>query len=128
MHYIITFSTSKFDVTLEDQNPVNPIHGQSLLLWLKNRVAATALLTEPATEDWGWYSTMAWQGRVYLLGASADKSDSVDEYDWVFQVDKQRSFMETLFGRHKMTESDGCLLFFKAVFDAEPSFKNVKIE
>lgn len=128
MHYIITLSTAKFDITQEEQNPINPICGQSLLLWLKDKLAATVQLTEPAAEDWGWYTTIDWQGRVYLLGASAEKSYMTNEYDWVFQIDKQRSFIEKLLGKNKMTENDDCLLFFKAVLDAEPAFKNVAME
>jgi len=127
MHYIITFNTSKFDVTKEDENPINPIYGQSLLVWLKNKVSTTVQLNEPDTEDWGWYSTIDWKGRSYLLGASAAESDSSD-YEWVFQVDKQRTFKEKLLGKNKMTKDDDCLLFFKTIFDAEPEFKNVTIE
>lgn len=127
MHYIITFNTSKFDMTREDENCINPIYGQSLLVWLKNKVSATVQLDEPDTEDWGWYSTIDWKCRSYLLGASAAESD-LSDYEWVFQVDKQRTFSEKLLGKNKMTKDDECLLFFKAIFDAEPEFKNVTIE
>ena len=127
MHYIIRFTTSKFDVTREDENPVNPIYGQSLLKWLEDKVSDTVQLHEPDTEDWGWYTTINWRGRSYLLGASASESDSSD-YEWVFQVDKHRTFTEKLLGKAKMAKNDECLLFFKSVFDAEPEFKNVVIE
>jgi len=127
MHYIISFDTSKFDVTKEDENPINPIYGQSLLNWLKDEVADTVELDEPDTEDWGWYTTIDWKGRAYLLGASAMESNE-DGYDWVFQVDKHRSFKEKIFGKEKMTKEDECLLFFKSVFDSEADFKNVEIE
>ena len=85
MHHIITFVTDKFDVTKEDENPINPIYGQSLLLWLKDQVAETILLEKPEAEDWGWYTTINWKGRSYLLGASAMESDN--SFEWVFQVD-----------------------------------------
>ena len=87
----------------------------------------TVQLHEPDTEDWGWYTTINWRGRSYLLGASASESDSSD-YEWVFQVDKHRTFTEKLLGKAKMAKNDECLLFFKSVFDAEPEFKNVVIE
>ena len=127
MQHIISFVTEKFDVTKEDENPINPIYGQSLLLWLKEKVAETVLLDHPDTEDWGWYTTIDWKGRSYLLGASAIESDSAG-YEWVFQVEKSRSIKEKLFGREKMNKDDECLLFFKSVFNTEPEFKQVTVE
>ena len=127
MHHIITFVTDKFDVTKEDENPINPIYGQSLLLWLKEHVAETVQLENPDTEDWGWYTTIDWKGRSYLLGASAMESES-GGFEWVFQVDKNRTIKEKLLGREKMNKDDECLLFFKSVLSAEPDFKGVTVE
>ena len=126
MHHIITFVTDKFDVTKEDENPINPIYGQSLLLWLKDQVAETILLEKPEAEDWGWYTTINWKGRSYLLGASAMESDN--SFEWVFQVDKNRTIKEKLLGREKMDKADECLLFFKSVFSSEPEFKGIAVE
>mgnify|MGYP000709869705 FL=1 len=127
MHHIISFVTKMFDVTKEDENPINPIYGQSLLLWLKDQVAETVQLENPDAEDWGWYSNIEWKGRTYMLGASATESDS-SGYEWVFQVEKKRTIKEKLFGREKMAKDDECLLFFKSVFTAEPEFKGVTVE
>lgn len=126
MHHIITFVTDKFDVTKEDENPINPIYGQSLLLWLKDQVAETILLEKPEAEDWGWYTTINWKGRSYLLGASAMESDN--SFEWVFQVDKKRTIKEKLLGREKMDKEDECLLFFKSVFSSESEFKGIEVE
>jgi hypothetical protein len=127
MHYVITFVTDKFDVTKEDENPINPIYGQSLLLWLKEQVAETVNLESPDTEDWGWYTTIDWKGRSYILGASAAESEN-GSFEWVFQVDKNRTFKEKLLGREKMKKDDECLLFFQSVFDSEPEFMGVAVE
>ena len=127
MNYSIRFETARFDVTQEDENPVNPIWGQSLLLWLKDKLAGQVRLDDPDVKDWGWYTTVEWNGRHYLLGASAMEADA-DVYEWVFQVDKHRSFREKLHGREKMTRNDECLQFFKRLFDAESDFDNVAIE
>lgn len=127
MHYMIRFNTSKFDVTKEDENPINPIYGQSLLLWLKEKVSETVEMDKPDTEDWGWYTLIQWEGRRYMLGSSAMKNGD-NSYEWVFQVDRRRSLKEKLFGKEKMTKEDKCLLFFKSIFDKEPEFKNVEIE
>jgi hypothetical protein len=91
MHHSISFVTEKFDVTKEDENSINPIYGQSLLLWLKEQVAETVQLEKPDTEDWGWYTTIDWKGRPYLLGASAMESDQ-NGYEWIFQVEKKSNY------------------------------------
>jgi hypothetical protein len=127
MNYSIRFETAKFDVTREDANPINPTRGQSLLLWLKDKLAGQVQFDGLDAEDWGWYTTVEWNGRDYLLGASAMEADA-DHYEWVFQVDKHRSFHEKLSGREKMTRNDECLQFFKQLFDAESDFEHVAIE
>ena len=114
-----------FDLSAEDENPVNPIHGQSFLLWLRDKARDIVEIGEPDTEDWGWYTFLEWKGRSYLLGASAEESDDPEVY-WVFQLEKQRSFGEKLLGREKMTEDDECLQYFRSLIDAEPAFNNVE--
>ena len=37
MAHVIRFRTDKFDVSKERPNPINPIPGESLLLWLRER-------------------------------------------------------------------------------------------
>ena len=127
MHYSIRFETSKFDVTREDESPVNPVWGKSLLLWLKDELSGQMRLADPDLEDWGWITTVEWNGRSYQLGASAMEAGS-NCYEWVFQVDKHRSIQEKLSGKARMTRNDECLQFFKSLFDSEPDFKYVMIE
>ena len=108
-----------FDVSKEKENPNNPIYGISLLLWLREELKEIIEITEPDAEDWGWYSELDWQGNSYLIGASAfyeEGDDPTGELEWVFQVDKYRSFKEKLFGKNKMTETDSCFVFFKEYF------------
>ena len=127
MHYMIRFKSSNFDVTQEDENPINPIYGQSLLAWAREKLAGELELEEPDAEDWGWYTYTSFNGRSYMLGASAEL-DEGKSYEWVFQVDKHRSFKEKLFGKEKMSASDECLLFFKSLFEKEPGFEGVEVE
>jgi hypothetical protein len=128
MHYVMNFTTSKFDVTKEDENDINPIYGQSLLLWLKERVKDTVVIGQPDTEDWGWYAYADWKGRRYLLGASTEDANKENgEYFWFFQVIYHRSFREWLLGRGKGKE-DKCVQFFKSVLASEPEFHNVTID
>ena len=127
MHHIITFTSPKFDMSKEKENPINPIYGQSLLLWLKEKLKGTLTMPEPGTEDWGWYTDIEWEGKTYLLGSVALEADDGD-HEWIFQVHKNRTFFEALLGKEKMTKNDSCLLYFKNIFEAEPSFNNVKIK
>ena len=127
MARVIRFNTSKFDVSQERPNPINPIAGESLLLWLREQAKPHVLLSEPDTEDWGWYSVVDWKGREYMLGSCA--SDETDgEREWILQVVKQQSFKEKLLGREKMGSDDECALFFQKILQQEPAFKELSVD
>ncbi len=131
MHYIISFKSDKFDITQEDENPINPIFGQSLLKWLKTHLSDDFEISEPDAEDWGWYSILKWENRDYLIGSSVcfEEGDNPNsKLEWVFQVDKHRSLKEKLFGREKMTREDECLMFFKKLFESESSFESISVQ
>lgn len=127
MALVIRFKTTTFDVSKERPNPNNPIAGESLLLWLKERAGAALRLTEPDTEDWGWYSEVDWHGRTYLLGASASEEES-GEREWVLQIEKHRTLSEKLLGRAKMTHDDECAVYFQRLIESEASFKDVSVD
>lgn len=119
-----------FDVSKEKENPINPIYGISLLLWLKEELKGKVVITEPDAEDWGWYSELEWRGKNYLIGASTffeEGDDPNAELEWVFQVDKYRSFKEKLFGKNKMTDKDDCFVFFKEYFENNQKLSSVEI-
>ena len=78
MAHVIRFRTAKFDVSKERPNPINPIPGESLLLWLRARAHLEVAVSEIDAEDWGWYSSVEWKGRSYVLGSSASEDDSGD--------------------------------------------------
>lgn len=116
-----------FDLSKEDRNPINPIYGKSLLLWLREHLKKQLPMSEPEPEDWGWYTDIEWQGRGYMVGAVGLVSED-GEHEWILQFEKHRTFLESLLGKERMTEHDPCLLFFKRVLEEEPELKNVKIE
>lgn len=126
MARVIRFMTEKFDVSKERPNPINPIPGESLLVWLRERAQSRVQLTEPDTEDWGWYSYADWNGRQYLIGASASEDEG--EREWILQVDKQRSMKEKLLGREAMAADDECAAYFQALLETEPAFKSVSVD
>jgi len=127
MANIIRFTTNLFDISKEDENPINPIYGQSLLLWLKNKISSSYDFSIPDCEDWGWYSDIHWDGRTYIIGSNC-LDDTNNDHEWTLQIIKQRSFFEKIFGKGKMTEEDECFLYFKKIIESEKSFKNIEFE
>ncbi len=131
MHLSIHLKTSKFDILSEDENTINPIYGQSLLLWLQEQLQDKIEFTEVDSEDWGWYCYIKFNNRSYMLGSSVFYEDGDDpkvELEWVFQIDKQRSFKEKLLGKEKMSTNDECLQYFKAFFENASDIKVLSIE
>ncbi|MBV8659183.1 MAG: hypothetical protein JO142_15285 [Burkholderiales bacterium] len=127
MTAVFRFNTAKFDVSLEPENPINPIPGASLLEWLQQKAKGAVEVSVPAPEDWGWYSYVLWKERRYLLGASASEAER-GEHEWVLQVVKQRSFVERLFGRAAMSHDDECAAYFRGLLDGEAAFKELAAE
>lgn len=131
MSQAIHFKTSMFDASKEKENPINPIRGISLLLWLREALKGKMEISEPDAEDWGWYSEIEWQGSNYLIGASTffeEGDNPTGELEWVFQIDKYRNFKEKLFGKNKMTKDDPCFVFFKAFFENHPQISCVEVD
>jgi len=127
MTRVIRFLTAKFDVSTERPNPINPIPGESLLLWLRDKARPHVDLLQPQPEDWGWYSFVTWKGRQYLIGSSASE-DEGSEREWILQIDKQRSVREKMFGREKMAIDDECAGFFQRLLEQEACFRSVSAD
>ena len=125
---VIRFTTSTFDVTTERPNPINPIAGESLLKWLRERASAQFALSEPEAEDWGWYASLTHNGRAYMLGSSASDEEEGGEREWVLQIVKQRSFAERLLGRARLAEDDECAAYFERLIREETGFKRVCVD
>ena len=131
MQFTISLKTSMFDVSKEDENPINPIFGQSLLVWLKDKISDSVEIETPDAEDWGWYSYIDWKGRKYLLGSTAyfeEGDDPSAEIEYIFQVDKVRTLKEKLLGREKMSHKDECFTFMKSLFESEKDINSVVAE
>jgi hypothetical protein len=129
MAHVVSFRTSKFDVSAETPNPINPIAGQSVLTWLRAELAkAHYTATEPDTEDWGWYIDVTGKDGAYLVGASADADGSTPNVEWVIQVHKHRSFTEKVFGRNKMVADDSLAALIERIVRADPQISDVSVE
>jgi len=128
MAHVISFTTSRFDITAEKPNPINPIAGQSVLLWLKAElVRASYRVTEPDTEDWGWYMDVQAADAAYLVGASADAEPPSSPVEWTVQVLKHRSMTEKLLGRNKMTDEDPLFALIERLVRADTAIEQVSV-
>jgi hypothetical protein len=127
MPVLIEFKTSKFDPTAEPPNRINPLRGQSILKWLRERVLPNA--TEPDSEDWGWYMDVEFSGSRYLVGSICHDSDSGPHdalRNWVLQVHKHRSMTDKVFGRQKMQLDDPLVQAIVAALRGDPSFIDIE--
>lgn len=127
MEYIICFETDKFDAKSESTNDLNPIYGESLLLWLKDQLKEEAEITDPDADNWGWYSYLQWKGKNYILCSSASE-EANGHYEWTLQVDKKRSLKEKLLRKEKMQKDDECLQYLHNLIENEAAFKGITVE
>ena len=82
---------------------------------------------EPQTEDRGWYVDVDWNGRHYMIGASA--SDEEDgQREWILQIVKHRSIKERLLGKERMTCRDECAVYLRQLLESEGAFKGVSVD
>jgi hypothetical protein len=125
---VLRFRTAAFDITKERPNPINPIPGESLLLWLIDKAKSSVEISAPDSEDWGWYSHADWMGRKYLLGASACAEEHDGQREWVLQIDKHRSVKEKLLGWERMSQDDECAQYFHSLIEQEASFREVSVD
>ena len=125
---VIRFTTALFDVSKERPNNINPISGESLLLWLAEKLKGQVSLTSPEPEDWGWYISVEWNGRQYMLGSSASEEEANGTREWVLQVIKHRSLKERMLGKEKMSTEDQCVRALLEVLRSEPAFARVTLE
>lgn len=128
MAHLISFTTARFDVSAERPNSINPIAGQSVLRWLRDELLrAQYRVTEPDTEDWGWYIEVESADASYLVGASADASDPTATVEWVVQVHKNRSMMDKVLGRNKMAADDPLFALIERIVRGDSSIEQVSV-
>ena len=125
---VIRFTTNLFDVSKERPNEINPIFGESLLLWLTEKLKGRVAVPVPQTEDWGWYVEIDWKGRFYTLGASASEEEENGQREWVLQIVKHRTLKERWLGKEKMTAEDECSSYLRQLLESEKAFAGVSVD
>ena len=132
MAHIISFRTGLFDPASEPENPINPIAGQSALVWLRKRVLGQVYeATEPDYEDWGWYIEVHGDGATYTVGAicfDEDREPNQSHFEWMIQVVKRRRVFDVLRGRNAMTVDDELTATISDALRADPAFEGVTVE
>jgi hypothetical protein len=128
MAHLISFTTARFDVRGETPNSMNPIAGQSVLLWLREELLrAQYRVTEPDTEDWGWYIDVEGAGASYLVGASADAAEPTPTVEWIVQVHKNRSIKDKVLGRNKMAADDPLFALIEKIVRGDSRIERVSV-
>jgi hypothetical protein len=128
MAHLISFTTAKFDVSAEKPNPINPIAGRGVLLWLRDELSrAQYRVTEPDAEDWGWYMEAESSDGSYLVGASGDAEEPARHVEWVVQVHKNRSLKDKLFGRNKLAADDALFLLIEKIVRGDDAIDHVAV-
>ena len=127
--HVITFRTSKFDVSKETPNDINPIAGESVLRWLSDELNGRSFeSTSPRTEDWGWYVYVSGASAKYLLGASADATEPAASVHWTIQLHKERSLTDKITGANKLTPDDPLSAMIERIIRADPAIADVEID
>jgi hypothetical protein len=128
MAYLISFTTDRFDVSGEKPNAINPIAGRTVLLWLREGLLqAHYRVTEPDTEDWGWYIHVEGADASYLVGASAEAADPTPTVAWIVQVHKNRSMTDKLLGRNKMAADDPLFALIEKIVRGDSGIEQVSV-
>jgi len=130
MARVITFRSTSFDVSGERPNPVNPIAGESVLKWLGGELRREGYeVTEPDTEDWGWYVDAGKEGARYLVGASAElEPTGPAPVDWAIQIHKHRTLMEKLTGKNTLGADDALCALVETLFRDDPGTTDVDVQ
>src|SRR5689334_10399394 len=127
--HLIHFATSRFDISKETPNEVNPIAGEGVLNWIRERLESAGFVaTKPEMEEWGWYIDVDGSSGSYLVGASGEPERPPTDVDWIVQVHKRRGLMDRLTGKNKLTDDDALSLLLEKLVREETSCSQVSIE
>jgi hypothetical protein len=129
MAHVIAFTTSRFDVTQEPANPINPIAGYGVLVWLRGELEkAQYRTTEPDAEDWGWYMDAHGDGASYMVGASGDAEAPGGDVEWTIQVHRHRSAMDKIRGRNAMAADDRLAALIERILRADSNITGITVD
>lgn len=128
MAHLITFTTARFDISKEPSNPINPIAGQGVLTWLREELLrAHYRVSEPDTEDWGWYIQVESADGSYLVGASGTAEEPGSPVEWTIQVHRNRSMKDRILGRNQLAVDDPLFAIIERSIRGESRIEQVQV-
>lgn len=130
MAHLVTFRTAKFDPQAEPANPINPIAGHAVLMWIRDALRDAGFEAgEPDAEDWGWYIDVTRNGATYLVGASGEREPGdEDPIEWTIQIDRHRSLTDKLLGRNAQSADDPLTTLIERTVRAAPEITFVEVD
>jgi hypothetical protein len=66
-------------------------------------------------------------GASYLVGASGEPERPPPDVDWTIQVHRNRSLMDKLAGKNKLSGDDPLFDLIEKLVHAEPAFRQVDV-
>lgn len=128
MAYVISFNSNIFDLDNEKENSINPIKGISVGEWLNPILEGKGIsVTDIDEEDWGWYSIATFNSEKYLIGYTAIPNQISDkDAEIIIQVNKERSLIEKVFGKNKLSENDSVINVISGIIKNTAEFKDVE--
>lgn len=125
MPSLVQFDTTKFDFAHEPPNPINPIHGESVLRWIQQELESPFQFGEPFAEDWGWCCDVLEEDDRYLLGASAEPNAD-GSWHVMIQVVVHQPFWDKFLRRKAPSDLLAPAIMAQAMDD--PDIRNVELE
>jgi hypothetical protein len=127
--HVFTFRSQQFQPADEQPNPINPIAGEGLLIWLATQLKARGYDCDvPDAEDWGWYTAVTNGAQTYLLGASGDWASPGASTEWTVQLEVNRSLWNKLSGANKMLPNDAVSAAVERVLLGNPEVVDLEVE
>lgn len=141
MPRLISFKTSRFDVTQETPNESNAFAGENVLRWLREELAQHQYESSvPGMEDWGWYIDVKGASSSYLVGASAEVEYKDDAgaplsydvsanamLDWTLQIYKHRTLIERILGKNRMAADDPLCALIERILQSDSRLEKISV-
>lgn len=124
---MLRFRTRRRDFGLTADNAFNPVHGYSVLQWLRQRLPSTVVMREPVREQWGWYVPLEFAGHHYRLGACAERQPD-GSHECRLSLERVRNLGDRLLRRNRITAADPCLREIRVILDGEPGLDGLRVD
>jgi hypothetical protein len=128
----VTCSTDRFNLSVVGEDFINDCcFGEDFSRWLVAALGSQAVVAHVVCmEDFGWANTATEAGTSYLMcvgGVADDDPDHPDRGQWRVMLERDRTFMDRLLGKNKISASDPLVLKVVRVLTAA-GFNQVEIE